>query len=144
MAISLQVVMDCHDPSRLTAFWATTLGYKLQDPPSGFDSWPAFLAAQGVPADEWNSASAIVDPEGQGPRIYFQRVPEPKTVKNRLHLDVNASGSSDLSPDERRARIDTAVERLVKEGATRLRTLEQRDEYWVVLADPEGNEFCVQ
>src|SRR6266568_1398004 len=78
MAVGVQVVIDCADPARLAEFWAAVLGYKVQDPPPGFDTWQAFLTAQGVPESEWNSASAVVDPSGPGPRVYFQRVPDPK------------------------------------------------------------------
>jgi hypothetical protein len=121
MAVSIQVVIDCADPASLAPFWAATLGYKLQDPPQGYDSWPAFLAAIGIPEAEWNSASAVVDPEGKGPRIYFQRVPEPKVVKNRVHLDINVGGGHGTPLDERRARVDAAVERLCGLDATKLR-----------------------
>src|SRR5688500_1647921 len=76
MATAIQVVFDCADPGRIAAFWAEALHYKLQDPPEGYASWPEFLTAIGVPEDEFNSASAVVDPEGRGPRIYFQQVPE--------------------------------------------------------------------
>ena len=109
MATPIQVTFDCADPDRLATFWATALGYKKQDPPEGFGSWEEFLSAQGIPEDQWNSASAVVDPDGVGPRIYFQRVPEPKTVKNRVHLDVNAGGGRDTPPDERRKRVDAEV-----------------------------------
>src|SRR5213593_4346482 len=98
MGTSIQVVMDCADPDRLAPFWAAALGYKLQDPPEGYDSWPAFLAAIGIPEEQWNRASAIVDPEDRGPRIYFQQVPEPKLVKNRVHLDVNVGGTLGTPP----------------------------------------------
>lgn len=144
MATSVQVVMDCADPARLAAFWASALHYKTQDPPAGFASWPEFLAAQGVPEDQWNSANAIVDPDGAGPRVYFQRVPEPKIVKNRVHLDLNVGGGKDIEAQEGRRRVDAEVERLVGIGATKLRPYEERGEYWVVMQDPEGNEFCVQ
>lgn len=144
MAHSVQVVIDCADPARLAEFWAQVLGYTIQDPPPGFASWPAFLTSIGVPEDQWNSANAVVDPAGQGPRIYFQRVPEPKVVKNRVHLDVNVGGGHGLPLDERRARVDEAVERVVALGASKLRPYEQRGEYWVVMQDPEGNEFCLQ
>ena len=73
MAIPIQVTFDCADPERVASFWAEALGYKLQDPPEGYASWPDFLTAIGVPEAEWNRASAIVDPEGRGPRIYFRR-----------------------------------------------------------------------
>jgi hypothetical protein len=144
MALSIQVVIDCADPAKLADFWANALGYKVQDPPQGFDSWPAFLTSIGVPESEWNSASAVIDPDGKGPRIFFQRVPEPKTVKNRLHLDLNAGGGRDVPQDESRARVAAAVERLQSLGATKLREMEERREYWIVMSDPEGNEFCVQ
>ncbi len=102
------------------------------------------LTAIGVPEAEWNRASAIVDPEGRGPRIYFQQVPEPKVVKNRVHLDVNVGGGPGISTDERRTRVDAAIERLCDLGATKLRPYEENGEYWVVMQDPEGNEFCLQ
>lgn len=91
MMRTLQVVFDCSDPAMLSRFYAEALCYKLQDPPGGFGSWEAFLKAQGIAESEWNSASALVDPEGRGPRIYFQRMDTPKPGKNRLHIDVNAS-----------------------------------------------------
>jgi Glyoxalase-like domain len=144
MAIPIQVTFDCADPARLATFWASALGYKLQDPPAGYATWPEFLDAMGVPEERWTAASAVVDPEGRGPRIYFQHVPEPKMVKNRVHLDVNVGGLAGTPVEERRPRVDAAVDRLVGEGATRLRTLEEYGEYCVVMQDPEGNEFCLQ
>jgi catechol 2,3-dioxygenase-like lactoylglutathione lyase family enzyme len=144
MARSIQVVIDCADPARLVTFWASALGYKVQDPPAGYESWEAFLTAQGVPPEQWNSASAVIDPGGKGPRIYFQRVPEAKVVKNRVHVDVNAGGGPETPPDERRRQVDAEVERLTGLGATIVRPMEQRGEYWVVMQDPEGNEFCLQ
>lgn len=144
MATSIQVVIDCADPDRLATFWATALGYTLQEPPEGFASWQAWLSAQGIPESEWNSASAIIDPERRGPRLYFQRVPEPKTVKNRLHLDLNVSGGAHGASAERLARLNTEVERLVAAGARQVEAREERGEYWIVMRDPEGNEFCLQ
>ena len=144
MATPVQVTFDCADPDRLATFWATALGYKKQDPPTGYATWPEFLAAQGVPENRWNAASAIIDPAGRGPRIYFQQVPEPKTAKNRVHLDVNVGGGRDTPDDERRGRVNAEVERLLGAGATRLRACAEHGEYWVVMHDPEGNEFCLQ
>ncbi len=144
MAVSIQVTFDCANPDRLAHFWAEVLDYKIQDPPEGFDTWEAFLTAQNVPEDQWNTMSAVVDPDGKGPRLLFQRVPEDKTVKNRVHLDVNIGGEAGTPPDERRRRVDAAVEHLVTYGATRLQAFEQHGEYWVVMQDPEGNEFCLQ
>ena len=144
MATSIQVTFDCADPDRLASFWATALGYRKQDPPEGYATWPAYLAAQGIPEDQWNAASALVDSEGRGPRLYFQRVPEPKVVKNRVHLDLNVGGGRHVPLEARRLRVDAAVERLRAVGATQLRPVEEHGEYWVVMADPEGNEFCLQ
>lgn len=144
MATRVQVVIDCADPDRLATFWASALGYKLQDPPDGFGSWEEFLTKIGVPEDEWNKASAVVDPDGVGPRLYFQRVPEEKAGKNRVHVDVNVGGERGTPIEERRKRVDAEIERLKAEGATVLRPVEEHDEYWVVMQDPEGNEFCLQ
>ncbi|HEX9410379.1 MAG TPA: VOC family protein [Actinomycetota bacterium] len=144
MATSVQVVIDCADPARLANFWASALGYKLQDPPDGYSTWEEFLRAMRIPEEDWNSASAVVDPEGKGPRVYFQRVPEGKVVKNRVHLDLNVGGGRETPIEKRKARVDEEAERLVGEGATRVRPVDQRGEYWVVMQDPEGNEFCLQ
>jgi hypothetical protein len=144
MATAFQVTFDCADPDRLARFWAAALGYKLQDPPAGFATWPAFLDDQGIQEELWNSASAVVDPDGNGPRIFFQQVPEPKRVKNRVHLDVNVGGGHGTPIEERQRRVHTEVERLVGLGATRQSAVEQRGEYWVVMHDPERNEFCLQ
>jgi len=144
MATPIQIVIDCADPRRLAEFWATALGYVLQPPPEGFGSWEDFLTERGIPPSEWNSRNAVVDPDERGPRILFQRVPEPKTTKNRFHLDVNAGGSLGTPPEERRRRVDAEVERLVTAGATRLHVKEELGERWVLLLDPEGNEFDVQ
>lgn len=133
MAYALQVVFDCERPGELAAFWASALGYVIQPPPPGYDSWEAFLAEQGVPESEWDTRSACVDPEGNGPRLFFQQVPEGKTAKNRCHLDVRVG----------RERIDAEAARLEGEGATRHEEHEELGVRWVVMTDPEGNEFCV-
>ena len=144
MSTRIQVVFDCADPDRLARFWAAALGYVVQPPPAGYDSWEAFLAEMGVPESQWRSRSAIVDPEGAGPRIFFQQVPESKTVKNRVHLDVNASGPPGTPEAERRTRVAETVGRLVEAGASVQHEFNEPGEHWVVLQDPEGNEFCVQ
>lgn len=143
MAASIQVVFDCTNPDDLATFWAHALGYVLQPPPEGYASWEVFLTEHGM-EDMLDSASAIIDPDGVGPRFYFQRVPEPKTVKNRVHLDLNLGGGRSASAEERRRRVDAEVERLIGLGASRLRVAEEHGEYWTVMTDPEGNEFCVQ
>jgi hypothetical protein len=144
MAVPVQVTFDCADPARLAEFWALALGYKIQDPPPGHASWPDFLTSIGVPESEWNSRNAVVDPAGKGPRIFFQQVREPKAEKNRVHLDVNVGGGHAVPEAERRKVVDDYAARLVAAGATRVRPFEQRGEYWVVMQDPEGNEFCLQ
>jgi hypothetical protein len=143
VATGVQVVFDCADPDRMARFWAEALGYKLQDPPPGFASWEDWAREQGIPEERWNDVGAAVDPDGRGPRLYFQRVPEPKTVKNRVHLDLNISGGPGTPLDERRERVDAEVERLTGLGATRLRAAEELGQYWVVMQDIEGNELCV-
>jgi catechol 2,3-dioxygenase-like lactoylglutathione lyase family enzyme len=144
MATQVQVTFDCADPEALSTFWAAALGYRLQDPPEGFATWEAFLTDLGVPEDEWNSASAVVDPDGGGPRLYFQRVPEPKAGKNRVHLDLNVGGPLGTPLDDRKAAVDRETKRMTDIGAEVVREVEERGEYWVVMRDPEGNEFCLQ
>jgi hypothetical protein len=114
MATRFQVVFDCADPDRMTSFWANALGYKLMDPPAGFDDWPSFWRSIGVPEEELNGATAVhlVDPDGVGPRIFFQEVPEPKVVKNRLHLDLDAGGGRAVPLATRRQRVEAEADRL--------------------------------
>ena len=98
------------------------------------------MTAWGVPEDQWNSRSAIVDPDGKGPRIFFQRVPEGKTVKNRVHLDVRSAPG--LEGDERLAALEAEAARLAPLGATKVEVRED-EEHLIVMQDPEGNEFCL-
>jgi glyoxalase superfamily protein len=135
------VVLDAADPGSLAEFWAQAAGYVVQPPPEGFDSWPAFLAQVGVPEDQWDTKSAAVDPAGAGPRLFFQKVPEPKTVKNRVHIDLQPGAGH--PPDARPGVARAEAERLVGLGASVLREVQENGEFWIVLADPEGNEFCV-
>jgi Glyoxalase-like domain len=145
MATGIQVVIDCADPDRLARFWADALHYTIQDPPEGFATWPDFLRDRGIPEADWNKASAVVDPDGGGPRVYFQRVPEGKVVKNRVHLDLNVGGGHAAGIEENQRRVDAEVDRLRGIGAMVFRPGSVEDgEYWVVMQDPEGNEFCVQ
>ncbi|MDL9938827.1 VOC family protein [Gordonia sp. ABSL1-1] len=144
MTRELQVTFDCADPGALSAFWAEVLGYRLQDPPGDFATWEDALKAFGVPPEQWNSASAIVDPDGRGPRVFFQRVPEGKTAKNRVHLDVRAAPG--LEGADRMAALEAEATRLVGLGAARVERFEPRppmEAGHIVLADPEGNEFCL-
>lgn len=138
------LAFDAADPDRLARFWALALGYQLEPPPDGFGSWEEALAAWGVPKERWTDASAVIDPRGELPRIYFQRVPEPKTAKNRLHIDVRASSADESPPpEEHRALVQRKVDELVEAGATVVGPVEEYGVYWVVMNDPEGNEFCV-
>ncbi len=144
MAAAFQVTFDAHDPHRLGSFWREVLDYVDQPPPEGFASWEAFLDAQGVPPEGRDSAWAVVDPDGVGPRLYFQRVPEGKTAKNRVHLDVDCGGGPSVPADERRRRIEARAAELVDRGARRIDEKEELGSIWVVMQDPEGNEFCLQ
>lgn len=144
MAHGVQVAFDCADPKTLAEFYAAVLHYKMQDPPAGSGSWEEWLTSRGVPREEWNDVSAIVDPTGKGPRVFFQRMDTPKPGKNRLHVDVNASGGLKVPLAERRKQVDVEVARILGLGAAKQREFEEDEEYWVVMLDPEGNEFCVQ
>jgi catechol 2,3-dioxygenase-like lactoylglutathione lyase family enzyme len=147
--VKFQLTVDCADPARMTRFWATALGYRVEDPPGGFDTWNAFWRSIGVPDDELDddrdNADSLVDPDGAGPRIWFQQVPERKQIKNRLHLDITASGGRGVPLETRRELVDAEVVRLTAAGATVLRFLDEDgiDHYGVTMQDPEGNEFCI-
>ncbi|MGW2324313.1 VOC family protein [Streptomyces sp. NPDC001700] len=144
MARDIQITYDCADPAGLAAFWAEALAYRVQDAPEGFDSWDQALEAMGVPPGRRNDASALVDPEGAGPRLFFQRVPEGKRAKNRVHLDVRAAPG--LEGDARMAALEAEAERLIAHGATRLERHDPAPPLGtghIVMADPEGNEFCL-
>ena len=136
----LQVAVDCADPDRLADFWVSVLDYVLETPPAGYRSWHDFSAAVGGRDESW---SAVVDPAGSGPRILFHRVPEPKAGKNRLHLDVRVSAAGDVSAATRRRQVDAEVARLQTIGGIHLRTEQDEYDYFAVMADPEGNEFCI-
>jgi catechol 2,3-dioxygenase-like lactoylglutathione lyase family enzyme len=140
----VQITFDCADPDALASFWCEALGYQLQPPPPGFDSWDAFLDSVGVPAEARNDRSAAVPVEGSGPRLFFQRVPEGKTAKNRVHLDVRAAPG--LQGEDRMAALEAEAERLVALGAMRHTRFEPGAEMsagFLVMSDPEGNEFCL-
>ena len=140
----IQVVIDAADPAALSAFWASALaerGYAVPAPPGDFEDWPAFLTANGVPEERWNDASAI-EAEGH-PRIFFQKVPEAKTVKNRVHVDLLAGGGPSVPVEEQRERVAAEVARLEGLGATRVEDHTDLGTHWTVMRDPEGNEFCV-
>jgi len=140
----VQITFDCADPAGLASFWAEALGYRLQDPPGDFETWEQALDALGVPPERRNDASAVVDPDGSRPRLFFQRVPEGKQAKNRVHLDVRAAPG--LEGEVRMAALEAEADRLASHGATRLRRHEPAPPLGaghIVMADPEGNEFCL-
>ena len=89
MANFFQVTFDAASPRVLGAFWCEVLGYVEQPPPEGFQSWDEALDAFGIDRSDPDRAFAIVDPDGVGPRVFFLKVPEAKSAKNRMHFDVN-------------------------------------------------------
>ncbi|HRN28152.1 MAG TPA: VOC family protein [Terrimesophilobacter sp.] len=138
------ITLDAHDPKSLGRFWAEALGYTEEPPPAPHATWDDALDEWGVPTEKRNDAYAIVDPDGILPRVFIQRVPEPKTAKNRVHLDVVAVGlSADGQPKEM-GPLRAAAERLVSHGASIDHEFDEPGQgRWIVMRDPEGNEFCV-
>ena len=144
MHTSWGLTIDCADPGRLAAFWAEALGYDTAEPPDGFETWEAWLKDQGVPKKEWNDGAYLADPAGQGPTLSFLKVPESKSAKNRLHLDLKVGGGRHQSAKKRRTKIEKTVERLLGAGARLEREVDQDGHLdHVIMTDPEGNEFCV-
>jgi predicted enzyme related to lactoylglutathione lyase len=113
MTARMGLVLDCADPDVLAAFWASALGY--------------------TSVGSAGSYVMLLPTEGDGPQLLLQRVPEPKTAKNRMHLDIYV------------ADIDAEADRLATLGARRLQadSLEEYGTHWFLMVDPEGNEFCV-
>jgi hypothetical protein len=152
MSRQIQVTFDAHDPAALSSFWRDALGYVHPGPPGvdlppGADplaAWDDFLDRMGVPEGERNVRSAVEDPDGVGPRLFFQQVPEGKVAKNRVHLDVRAAPG--LRGEERMAALEAECARLVALGATRIQRFDPEPPMGaghIVLQDPEGNEFCL-
>ena len=142
MYTRIQVVFDAADPPKLATFWALALGYIPEPPPDGFASWEDFGRSIGMPEEQFDDQASVIDPEGAGPRVYFQRVPEGKTAKNRVHLDVRVAGP-EVRGEERARRVEEQVARLTAAGASvAWRESDVRGSS-VVMHDPEGNEFCV-
>ncbi|QVQ52699.1 hypothetical protein J4H86_02385 [Spiractinospora alimapuensis] len=149
MAHEFQIVVDSGEPIALARFWASTLGYVMEDNSDlvqrmldiGAAGEDDYTVVDGRKA--WRLLSAIRHPDdpvepstgaGLGRRILFQHVPESKTVKNRMHLDMR------VGPERR----SEEVARLVALGATEVRTVEEHGSRFVSMRDPEGNEFDVQ
>jgi len=134
-----QVTFDCAEPERVARFWCEVLGYVVSPPPEGFATWDDFDRSRS-PEDQ-GSWFACSDPSGVGPRLFFQRVPEGKVVKNRLHLDVRVG--TGLVGEERLATLEAECARLVALGAVRVRLLYDGNDSCIVMQDIEGNEFCL-
>ncbi|SDE65049.1 VOC family protein [Auraticoccus monumenti] len=144
MTATWGLTVDCSSPGRLAAFWAEALGYREAPPPEGFASRREWLVALEVPEEEWDDGAYLVDPEGRSPGLSFLRVPEARVDKNRLHLDLQVSGGRAVPAPTRAERIEATRARLEVAGATVLARHEQGGRLdHLVLADPEGNEFCV-
>ena len=138
------LTIDCDDAAVVMAFWKTALGYVEPPPPQGWDTWEQWLRDMHVPQEEWGDGGALTDPEGALPNISFLKVPEGKTVKNRVHLDLQVSGGRHVDQAVRAERIKAHVVTLLAAGATVQHEAYDEDRLdHVVLADPEGNELCV-
>ena len=122
----VQVTFDCAEPERVGRFWCEVMGYDAPPPDELDGSW-----------------FAATDPTGVGPRLFFQRVPEGKVVKNRVHLDVRVG--TGLVGEERLAALEAEAARLEPLGATRYQLLlaDEENESCLVMQDVEGNEFCL-
>jgi len=144
MATNWTLTFDCASPAALAAFWCTALGYVEGSPPTGFSSWEDWFTRLGVPEEEWDDGASIEDPDGLRPRMSFLKVPEGKVAKNRLHIDIQVGGGRAEPIEVRWPRVMAHVENLTTAGATVVRVDEQDGTPdHVVMADPEGNEFCV-
>ncbi len=133
--------MDSADPHALADWWADALGWRVEPSDEAFirkmidaaTARPTFDTTTHRGILVWREGQAINHPDGAAPRVLFQLVPESKTVKNRVHLDVRVGAEN----------IESEVERLAAAGATELWRGRQGPHWWVTMADPEGNEFCV-
>ncbi len=141
-----QLTIDANDPARLARFWAWALGYQPVPPAEPQTTWNALYWARLGGEEAFDDR--LFDPAGQRPPIYFQEVPEEKAGKNRLHIDLYPTGrDSSLSLQQKIEIVEAKVGGLVELGASvqqRFRHEEPEEtQYFVVMRDPEGNEFCV-
>lgn len=152
MSRHIQITFDAKDPRALSCFWRDALGYVHPSPPEvelaedddPLVRWDEFFARRGVPEADRNKAAAIEDPDGSGPRLFFQRAEEDKVGKNRVHLDIRSAPG--LDGHERMAALEAECARLIGLGGKRLRRHEPSPSMsagFIVMADPEGNEFCL-
>lgn len=138
-----QVVFDATDPHRLAAFWAKALHYEFQLPPPEFETWDEFADKMGIPEEDRDKLVALVPKGKAGNRILFQKVPEPKSAKNRVHIDVPSGADRKAPKLEQLAAIEAKVAELVEAGGTEGNSHSEFGSVWTVMQDPEGNEFCV-
>ena len=139
MAARIDLTLDCDDAPLLAAFWKTALGYVDEPPPAPFTTRAEWIAHHDPEDDGAEDDGAwLCDPDGVGPRLSILKVPEPKTAKNRLHLDIRVPVRG--GPEQRWAAIRAEARRLADAGGRVLTVVEG---HHVVMADPEGNEFCV-
>jgi hypothetical protein len=141
-----QLTVDANDPVVLARFWALALGYLPAPPTEPATTWHAHYRAR--LGEDAAFADRLFDPDGLRPPIWFQQVPEAKAGKNRLHLDLYPTGRDNALPMERRiAIVEAKVAELIRLGASaesRTRHDDPGDPiYFVLMHDPEGNEFCV-
>ena len=146
--VGFQLVIDCTDPDRLARFWKEALHYEFTPAPDGYASWDDYYRALGVPDEDLDlGEDRLSDPPGGGPDIWFQKVDDIKIVKNRLHLDINATGGirNYVPRLEREACVRAEAERLARLGATIVRELVEPgiDHFGIAMIDPEGNEFDI-
>jgi catechol 2,3-dioxygenase-like lactoylglutathione lyase family enzyme len=146
MPAKFQITVDCSNPDLLARFWSTALGYELEEPPDGSPTWAEYWRRIGVPDDELDDGyDSIIEPGGRGPRIWFQRRPEPKQGINRLHFDLLVSDGRKAPIEVRMESVDAEVQRLEEAGARVHKRIHspEVDHYFVAMRDPEGNEFDV-
>jgi hypothetical protein len=137
----VQITFDCAEPERVGRFWCEVLGYAAPPVPDGFATWADY--DHSLPGEQQGAWFACADPTGAGPRLFFQRVPEGKVAKNRVHLDVRVG--TGLVGEERLAALEAECARLVPLGAVRVQLLpaDEENESCLVMQDVEGNEFCL-
>jgi Glyoxalase-like domain len=151
MPTRFQLVIDCKDPELLARFWAAALGYVLEPSPEGFATWDDWRRDNGLADVVGLGADSIIDPRGDGPRIWFRVEPEAKVGKNRLHFDIHASSDRSVVVSRsvpfatRKQRVDAEARRLADLGATitGVLTADSLDHYAMGMKDPEGNEFDI-
>ncbi len=144
MAYSVQVTFSCDDPERMAEFWSAALGYIVQPPPPGYETWEEFADTMGISEANRGDISAVVDPDGVGPRLLFERWDGGEANK-RVHLDINVFVDEELTIEDRDQRLAEERKRLEALGATYHRMASGfAGETWLEMFDPEGNWFCVQ